>query len=181
MANTTVNLSEKEMRLLALAWQCFDNNPKIDNKKLAKISGYTEGSAQVTLGKIKRKLAAAAADVTAEADNADDATNSVGSPAAAATATATPVKTPRKRAAPKSGGKGKGAGAGGEEGEGETPKKKQRATPAKKKAVQAEVEAEVGEEEEEDELAGEVKGEMAEGGFLDGVEDAAGIKYEDQY
>jgi len=29
MANTTVNLTEKEMRLLALAWQCFDNNPKV--------------------------------------------------------------------------------------------------------------------------------------------------------
>jgi len=90
------------------------------------------------------------------------------------------VKTPKKRAAPKSGGKGKGAGAGDEEEDGVTPKKKQRATPAKKKVVDAEVEAEFGGEDGEDEVAGEVKGEM-EDTFLDGVEDAAGVKYEDDY
>ncbi|KAJ4358482.1 uncharacterized protein N0V89_003066 [Didymosphaeria variabile] len=48
----------REMEVLALAWQCFESEPKIDIKKLARLTGYTEGSASVTIGKIKRKLKA---------------------------------------------------------------------------------------------------------------------------
>ncbi|KAJ4384128.1 hypothetical protein N0V86_000973 [Didymella sp. IMI 355093] len=52
------------MEVLALAWQCMESEPKIDNKKLAELTGYTEGSASVTLGKIKRKLKLKAAAST---------------------------------------------------------------------------------------------------------------------
>ncbi|KAF3045567.1 hypothetical protein E8E12_009972 [Didymella heteroderae] len=55
------DLSPREMEVLALAWQCMETEPRIDNKKLAELTGYTEGSASVTLGKIKRKLKAKAA------------------------------------------------------------------------------------------------------------------------
>ena len=41
--------------------------PQIDIKKLARLTGYTEGSASVTIGKIKRKLKLHAAG-TGEAD-----------------------------------------------------------------------------------------------------------------
>ncbi|KAF2440713.1 hypothetical protein P171DRAFT_106571 [Karstenula rhodostoma CBS 690.94] len=51
-----LNFSAREMEVLALAWQCFESEPKIDIKKLARLTGYTEGSASVTIGKIKRKL-----------------------------------------------------------------------------------------------------------------------------
>ncbi|KAF1934149.1 uncharacterized protein M421DRAFT_302 [Didymella exigua CBS 183.55] len=50
------DLTSREMEVLALAWQCMDTEPKINTKKLAELTGYTEGSASVTMGKIKRKL-----------------------------------------------------------------------------------------------------------------------------
>ncbi|KAJ4326337.1 hypothetical protein N0V94_000012 [Neodidymelliopsis sp. IMI 364377] len=55
------DLSAKEMQVLALAWQCMETDPKIDFAKLAALTGYTPGSANVTFGKIKRKLKAKAA------------------------------------------------------------------------------------------------------------------------
>ncbi|KAF1365926.1 hypothetical protein EJ07DRAFT_170669 [Lizonia empirigonia] len=50
------DLTSREMEVLALAWQCMESEPKIDNNRLAELTGYTPGSASVTLGKIKRKL-----------------------------------------------------------------------------------------------------------------------------
>ncbi|KAF1973038.1 hypothetical protein BU23DRAFT_554580 [Bimuria novae-zelandiae CBS 107.79] len=82
-----VSFSTREMEVLALAWQCFESEPKIDIKKLARLTGYTDGSASATISKIKRKLKTHAAEI---GDNDANAT-----PAAAA-------KTPRstgKRAA----------------------------------------------------------------------------------
>ncbi|KAF2501653.1 hypothetical protein BU16DRAFT_445642, partial [Lophium mytilinum] len=81
-SSNSLALSEKEMSTLALAWQCFATEPTVDYKKLAELTGYTLQSAQVTLGKIKRKLRAAA-----EAN---------GTPMAKA-ADATAPSTPRKR------------------------------------------------------------------------------------
>ena len=60
------------MKLLAYAWQCMDNEPKvgsrsstddadisqIDYEKLAPMAGYTVGSTKTTLGKLKRKMRA---------------------------------------------------------------------------------------------------------------------------
>ncbi|KAF2857028.1 hypothetical protein T440DRAFT_503612 [Plenodomus tracheiphilus IPT5] len=54
--NKDVSLSAREMEVLALAWQCMDTQPKIDMQKLASLTGYTPGSASVTMGNIKRKL-----------------------------------------------------------------------------------------------------------------------------
>ncbi|KAH7119854.1 hypothetical protein B0J11DRAFT_508645 [Dendryphion nanum] len=56
-----VAFSAREMETLALAWQCFESEPKIDYKKLAAIAGYTEGSAKTTMGNLRRKLKASAA------------------------------------------------------------------------------------------------------------------------
>ncbi|KAH9863115.1 hypothetical protein IAQ61_009392, partial [Plenodomus lingam] len=57
MAGDKINpLSAREMEVLALAWQCMDVQPKIDTHKLASLTGYTPGSASVTMGNIKRKL-----------------------------------------------------------------------------------------------------------------------------
>lgn len=128
MSATDNSLSQKEMETLALAWQCFDSEPKVrlpkqhmcsqyqscspltttqvDTKKLAALTGYTVGSAGVTLGKIKRKLKNMSAAVTGEA--------------------VTPTSTPRKT--PKSGGKRAAANTNDDD----TPSKKPRSN--KKKA-----------------------------------------------
>ncbi|KAH7406170.1 hypothetical protein DE146DRAFT_435652 [Phaeosphaeria sp. MPI-PUGE-AT-0046c] len=50
------DLTPRENEVLALAWQCFDIEPKVDMNKLASLTGYTPGSAAFTMGKIKRKL-----------------------------------------------------------------------------------------------------------------------------
>ncbi|KAF2877108.1 hypothetical protein BDV95DRAFT_601524 [Massariosphaeria phaeospora] len=58
-----VSFSAREMEVLALAWQCMESEPKIDIDKLASLTGYTHGSASVTMGNIKRKLKQHAASV----------------------------------------------------------------------------------------------------------------------
>ncbi|OCK86085.1 hypothetical protein K432DRAFT_399681 [Lepidopterella palustris CBS 459.81] len=78
-------LNPQHSRLLALAWQCFESEPKIDYEKLSRLSGYTVGSAKVTVGTIKRKMRIAAGE--------DVATKS-SSPSKGDGVTAT---TPRKR------------------------------------------------------------------------------------
>ncbi|KAH7078248.1 hypothetical protein FB567DRAFT_130888 [Paraphoma chrysanthemicola] len=50
------DLTARENEVLALAWQCFESEPKVDMHKLASLTGYTPGSAAFTMGKIKRKL-----------------------------------------------------------------------------------------------------------------------------
>jgi hypothetical protein len=85
MSDKSVTFSPREMEVLALAWQCMETQPKvrlpsvlcippapphhasifiayaltqrqIDMDKLAALTGYTPGSASVTLGKIKQKI-----------------------------------------------------------------------------------------------------------------------------
>ncbi|KAF9699181.1 hypothetical protein EKO04_003192 [Ascochyta lentis] len=58
------DLTAREMEVLAIAWQCMETEPKIDTHKLAQLTGYTPGSASVTLGKIKRKLKNRASGIT---------------------------------------------------------------------------------------------------------------------
>ncbi|KAF2235311.1 hypothetical protein EV356DRAFT_532034 [Viridothelium virens] len=54
-SNTT--LTEKDMRNLALTWQCFiGGEPAVDYTKFAHLAGYTEGSARTTLGSLRRKI-----------------------------------------------------------------------------------------------------------------------------
>ncbi|KAF2705001.1 hypothetical protein K504DRAFT_506469 [Pleomassaria siparia CBS 279.74] len=51
-----ISFSPREMEVLALAWQCMESEPKINIDRLAQLTGYTPGSASVTLGKIKKKM-----------------------------------------------------------------------------------------------------------------------------
>jgi hypothetical protein len=77
-AEKSITFSPREMEVLALAWQCMDTQPKvrpssprlpssahtlltsrkkkINMDKLARLTGYTPGSASVTFGNIKRKI-----------------------------------------------------------------------------------------------------------------------------
>lgn len=54
----TINdFTENEKRLLVFAWLCFDQDPKVDMHKLARLAGMTNtGSAGNAWGKIRRKL-----------------------------------------------------------------------------------------------------------------------------
>ncbi|KAF2735523.1 hypothetical protein EJ04DRAFT_434820 [Polyplosphaeria fusca] len=102
MASTEgLNLSAREMEVLALAWQCMEAEPKIDTAKLARLTGYTPNSATVTLSRIKRKLK----DHAAQFDE-----NNPALPKNASSAAGTPKKTSGTAAAgtskdPKSTGK----------------------------------------------------------------------------
>jgi hypothetical protein len=79
-ADKAIVFSAREMEVLALAWQCMEQQPKVriplpchftvtqyisyihtdppqvDMNKLASLTGYTPGSASVTFGNIKRKI-----------------------------------------------------------------------------------------------------------------------------
>ncbi|KAL5118353.1 hypothetical protein ACEQ8H_003702 [Pleosporales sp. CAS-2024a] len=55
-ADKSIAFSAREMEVLALAWQCMEQQPKIDMDKLASLAGYTRGSASVIFGTIKRKI-----------------------------------------------------------------------------------------------------------------------------
>lgn len=158
-----VTFTPREMEVLALAWQCFESEPKVNNhhstpsclahpstnhvlpqidiKKLARLTGYTEGSASVTIGKIKRKLK------THAASNGD---GDDGTPPAS-----TPKKTPAKT--PKFTGKRAANTAAAQD----TPAKKRKAPQgsAPEPAVFQE------EEEEEFKLKTEVEDDVEEGGY----------------
>ncbi|KAF2110446.1 hypothetical protein BDV96DRAFT_651084 [Lophiotrema nucula] len=75
--------SAREMEVLALCWQCFDGEPKINYDKLADLTGYTIGSAKTTVGNLKRKLNR----ITSSANANPTPGKGAGTP-----------KTPRKRA-----------------------------------------------------------------------------------
>ncbi|KAK4504377.1 hypothetical protein PRZ48_005293 [Zasmidium cellare] len=48
----------REQRMMALAWRCFDGEPKVDFDKLARLNGMTnKGSAYNAWTKIRKKLA----------------------------------------------------------------------------------------------------------------------------
>lgn len=160
-----VTFTPREMEVLALAWQCFESEPKVNNhhstrsrlahpstnhvlpqidiKKLARLTGYTEGSAGVTIGKIKRKLKTHAANN----DDGDDGT----------TPASTPKKTPAKT--PKSTGKRAASTAATQD----TPAKKRKAPQGS--APEPAVLQEEEEEEEEFKLKTEVVDDDEEGGY----------------
>ncbi|KAI0111147.1 hypothetical protein GGR51DRAFT_569209 [Nemania sp. FL0031] len=78
---TDGELTAKEKAILALAWKCFQNEPKIDLDKLAALGGYTNPrSASNILAVAKKKLAAGldGADATGAAD--DEGNVAVASP-----------------------------------------------------------------------------------------------------
>lgn len=53
-----VEFTAREQRMMALAWRCFDGEPKVDFNKLARLNGMTNtGSAYNAWTKIRKKLA----------------------------------------------------------------------------------------------------------------------------
>ncbi|KAF2454350.1 hypothetical protein BDY21DRAFT_423892 [Lineolata rhizophorae] len=51
------SMSERDMQVLALSWQCFTTQPNVDYEKLAALAGYkNKETASVILGGIRRKL-----------------------------------------------------------------------------------------------------------------------------
>lgn len=55
---STMEFTVREQRMMALAWRCFDGNPKVDYDKLARLNGMTnKGSAKNAWTKIRKKLA----------------------------------------------------------------------------------------------------------------------------
>ncbi|EME88039.1 uncharacterized protein MYCFIDRAFT_85937 [Pseudocercospora fijiensis CIRAD86] len=84
--------TEREQKVMALAWQCFAEQPKIDFEKLARLSGYTNvRSASNAWGAIKKKLASQASKFGA----GDSDVN--GDNESSATPKTTPKATPKKR------------------------------------------------------------------------------------
>ncbi|KAF7191563.1 hypothetical protein HII31_07065 [Pseudocercospora fuligena] len=61
-------LSEKQMKYLALAWQCFDTEPKIDYEKFAQVAGLKSSASarelmRVTKNKLKEEYGALSGEV----------------------------------------------------------------------------------------------------------------------
>ncbi|KAK4636217.1 hypothetical protein CLAFUW4_00425 [Fulvia fulva] len=125
--------TDRESQLMAIAWQCFSEQPKINFDKMAGLAGYTNTkSCSNAWSAIKKKLAAEAEKVTGGANG--DANGDAPKPKA----------TPRKRAKK----------AADEDGaDGEAPAKKAKTTQKKRGGKKAT--AEVEEEDKDDEAAGE--------------------------
>ncbi|TKA74012.1 hypothetical protein B0A49_04254 [Cryomyces minteri] len=63
-----MSLSQRDTEVLALAWQCFETEPKIDYDKLAQLANYkTLASARVCFGGIKKKVQLLAAGAAGDA------------------------------------------------------------------------------------------------------------------
>ncbi|KAL7629863.1 hypothetical protein AAE478_001386 [Parahypoxylon ruwenzoriense] len=63
-ASSELQLSAREMEILAKTWQCFEDTPKIDWQKLADIAGFKNlQTARACFAPIKKKLAIAAGQI----------------------------------------------------------------------------------------------------------------------
>ncbi|KAL9095828.1 MAG: hypothetical protein Q9165_001825 [Trypethelium subeluteriae] len=192
--NPNATLTEKDMRNLALTWQCFiGGEPAIDYTKFANLAGYTEGSARTTLGYLRKKIKNLITESDLpEAGRSDPKTPSTSSGGGRGSSGGSGKKRSRKSAAAAVGGD---EGMGGGDGEDEaTPSKKKKTTQpraprggARKSAKEKEAEArraaeEVGDDDAEeiaigglgegDEIGGEgkegdvVKEEFEDGGII---------------
>ncbi|KAF2264383.1 hypothetical protein CC78DRAFT_601642 [Lojkania enalia] len=56
MSASKMALTPRDVEVLAIAWFCFIEEPKIDMDKFASMAGYTRKSAVVTIGNLKRKI-----------------------------------------------------------------------------------------------------------------------------
>jgi hypothetical protein len=150
-ADKSIQLSAREMEVLALAWQCMEaqpkvrpnpptlstftlpypssptpslhpNTPQIDMQKLAALTGYTPGTASVTFGNIKRKIKLLGEGLAA----AGPATPKGGGPGRGKAAGATPRSSAKRSAAKAT-----------EEDGTETPTKRPKKSPPKKAARNA--------------------------------------------
>ncbi|KAF2766743.1 hypothetical protein EJ03DRAFT_329762 [Teratosphaeria nubilosa] len=125
-----IAFTEKEEKVLKVAWSCLKSGPpEIDMKKLAAAAGFnTEKTCSNTWGVIKKKLA----QLTPPAEDGEEA-----------------GKTPTKpKATPKKRSKKAADGDDDEAATGESPAKKPRKSP-KKKVVKAEEDAAKGEDEDD--------------------------------
>ncbi|KAF2218936.1 hypothetical protein BDZ85DRAFT_322754 [Elsinoe ampelina] len=129
-ATGAITLSEHDLKLIGMVFQCMVEEPKIDIKKLAGMAGYTNpGSASNAWRTLKTKLGIVPVPKT------DD--NGVPT---------TPASKGRKRTKKDAGG----------EGEQDTPAKKPRGRKAKevaKEEIEEEVKAEIKDESDDDEDA----------------------------
>ncbi|KAI0121274.1 hypothetical protein BJ170DRAFT_714536 [Xylariales sp. AK1849] len=81
-------LSDRELKVLAVAWQCLKTDPQVDMQKFFKPAGYgSVQSAQVCWGRLKTKLLAYAADVEGLGPGSKPATTSIKSGRKASVAT----------------------------------------------------------------------------------------------
>ncbi|EMF17333.1 uncharacterized protein SEPMUDRAFT_104602 [Sphaerulina musiva SO2202] len=84
--------TEREKDMMAFAWQCFDDEPKVNWQKLAGLMGMSnERSAANAWGRIKKKLAQRVASAN-DGDNDDE-----GSAAAASSTPKSKATTGKKR------------------------------------------------------------------------------------
>ncbi|KAK3115591.1 hypothetical protein LTR53_004897 [Teratosphaeriaceae sp. CCFEE 6253] len=114
-------LSTKQMEYLALAWQCFETEPKIDYAKFATVAGLKNARSAAELMRVaKNKL------------RSEHGALSAGTVGANAATTSTPNGTGTPKAAAVNG------RAGSSVGETPTPAGKKRARKASAKAVEAE-------------------------------------------
>ncbi|KAG8625407.1 hypothetical protein KVT40_007158 [Elsinoe batatas] len=150
-ATGSISLSEHDLKLIGMVFQCMAEEPKVDIKKLAAMAGYTNpGSASNAWRALKTKLGIVAVAKT------DD--NGV---------PATPASKGRKRAKKDAGG----------EGEQDTPTKKARGRKAKeaaKEAIEEEVKAEIKDESDDDDDDEDAPGSP------DDMDTAAGAKVKDE-
>ncbi|KAI2615312.1 hypothetical protein GGR54DRAFT_612988 [Hypoxylon sp. NC1633] len=91
------DITEKEARVLAMAWKCFKTVPEVDHDKLAKLTGYANPrSVMNLLCGIRKKINCAPG---ADDDGKDGGANTPAKPVGKDRAKATPKATsgPRKR------------------------------------------------------------------------------------
>ncbi|KAK7974324.1 hypothetical protein PG989_016172 [Apiospora arundinis] len=105
MANQSkLTFTNREMELAALAWGCFDSEPKLNMKKFTKAAGFANAkSASTCWGPVKKKLIAhaeACAKGTDDGDG-DNGNDDDGSPAADASTPKAKAKGSAKGSAKK--------------------------------------------------------------------------------
>jgi hypothetical protein len=87
------DFTDRENQIMACAWRCFEGDPKVDFKKLAGLVGMTNpASATNAWARIKKKIAAQAAEVMGDADADENAKGH------STTSTPKAKATPKKRA-----------------------------------------------------------------------------------
>ncbi|KAH8204130.1 hypothetical protein TruAng_001682 [Truncatella angustata] len=68
MGSKKSTLSVRDLELASLAWQCFENEPKMNYKKFAEVGGFKNtNSATAVWATVKKKLLAQASSTTSVA------------------------------------------------------------------------------------------------------------------
>ncbi|KAH9825853.1 hypothetical protein Tdes44962_MAKER03927 [Teratosphaeria destructans] len=133
-------LSQKQMEYLALAWQCFDSEPKIDYTKFASVANLASANSarelmRVTKKKLKEEYGALSGTVSAANDTPKKSGG--GSNAGAPTPTTNGGTGKKRGRKSKAVGEERVAGRDDDDDDGEdgSPSKKTKASPVKKEVV----------------------------------------------